>query len=169
MTNFENIKALLDKYFAGETTLEEEDVLKKYFTGEHVDEQLKTYTPLFQFFTHERKLTMTKTTAFKPASSLKILRGGNNWWRMVAAVAIWIVGCFFIYKQFDAQPKPQVVHKAKVIILDENDDPEKAWAEVNKALMMVAKKMRKGEEKTAESLLKVQKATNKMNDIIHAE
>jgi hypothetical protein len=169
MQTFENIKALLDKYFDGESSLEEEVILKKYFTGEQVDARLKSYTPLFQFFTHEKELTMTKTVDLKTVSNLKILRGGNNMWRMAAAVAVLIVGCFFIYKQFETPAKKQVAHKAKMIILDENSDPEMALAEVNKALMLVSKKMKKGQEETEESLMKVQKATHKMNEIMNMD
>jgi len=47
-------KELIEKYFAGESTLEEEAQLKAYFRDpQNVAESLKGYAPLFQFFEQE--------------------------------------------------------------------------------------------------------------------
>ena len=42
-----NIEELLNKYFDGDTTCEEERELRRFFTQETVPEHLKEYSPLF--------------------------------------------------------------------------------------------------------------------------
>ena len=54
--NTTEIKILLDKYFEGETSRDEEKILKDYFTGTHVDDSLLEYVPVFAFFKAERKI-----------------------------------------------------------------------------------------------------------------
>lgn len=48
-----NIDELLRKYFEGETTLDEENVLRDYFLSEEVEEQYRIYAPMFNFFSEE--------------------------------------------------------------------------------------------------------------------
>jgi hypothetical protein len=57
----ENINQLLDKYFAGETTLEQENLLKKYFTSGEIHKDHLAYKPLFDVFEAEAKVTFPKT------------------------------------------------------------------------------------------------------------
>ena len=50
-----NIEELLNKYFDGDTTCEEERELRRFFTQETVPEHLKEYSPLFAFLDKENK------------------------------------------------------------------------------------------------------------------
>ena len=50
-----NIEELLNKYFDGDTTCEEERELRRFFTQETVPEHLKEYSPLFAFLAKENK------------------------------------------------------------------------------------------------------------------
>ncbi|MDR2954952.1 MAG: hypothetical protein LBV43_07720 [Prevotella sp.] len=50
-----DLDKILDKYFEGETSLEEERILREYFLQEDIEEQYKSYIPLFNFFSAERK------------------------------------------------------------------------------------------------------------------
>ena len=43
----EQINELLEKYLAGDTSLEEESALKTFFSGDNIPEELKKYQPLF--------------------------------------------------------------------------------------------------------------------------
>ncbi|GHT26784.1 hypothetical protein AGMMS4957_22210 [Bacteroidia bacterium] len=49
-TNEKQIAALLDKYFEGLTSLEEEQTLRDYFQKDTIPEALKVYQPIFQYF-----------------------------------------------------------------------------------------------------------------------
>lgn len=44
------IKSLLNKYFEGNTSLKEEEILKIYFSGENIAEEFQSYKDHFQFF-----------------------------------------------------------------------------------------------------------------------
>lgn len=48
-----DIQTLLERYFNGETTLEEEATLRAYFLGNNVDEELEAYKPLFVYYEEE--------------------------------------------------------------------------------------------------------------------
>jgi len=51
----EDIDKLLEKYFEGETSLQEESVLRNYFRASDVEERHMIYAPMFNFFLEERK------------------------------------------------------------------------------------------------------------------
>lgn len=58
----ENIDKLLEKYFSGKSTIEEENVLKEYFSSDRIRPYLLTYKPLFMVFELEAKVSYpTKT------------------------------------------------------------------------------------------------------------
>ncbi|GHT39534.1 hypothetical protein AGMMS49965_05820 [Bacteroidia bacterium] len=50
-TNEKQIAALLDKYFEGLTSLQEEKTLRDYFRQENISEEFRVYQPIFQYFT----------------------------------------------------------------------------------------------------------------------
>lgn len=56
-----NIEKLLDSYFEGTTTLEEETQLKSFFASENVPEHLQGYVPLFESFIVAKKEYSEKT------------------------------------------------------------------------------------------------------------
>ncbi|HET6528183.1 MAG TPA: HEAT repeat domain-containing protein [Balneolaceae bacterium] len=48
--NTRKIKQLIDKYFAGESSLEEEQQLREYFRRENIPDELKSYAGQFRYF-----------------------------------------------------------------------------------------------------------------------
>ena len=50
-----DIETLLNKYFEGETTCEEERRLRRFFAEGLVPEHLEEYRPMFAFFEAEQK------------------------------------------------------------------------------------------------------------------
>lgn len=177
---FEIINGLIEKYFAGETSLEEEQILRGYFSGSDIDVRLRTYAPLFRFFEKEKEISfdgskipseysvhnsntsigITKLETQNP--KLKILRGGY-FWKIAATVAFLIVGSVAIFKFFEPKTPQIAQHKARVIILDGDDDPEVALQRVNEALALVSKKMKKGTDQTTDGLMKLKDATSILN------
>ena len=73
------IEDLLDKYFEGETSAEEERKLRAYFTSGRVAEELKVYIPLFTYFEEEIRKEETQGTTLLQKSgrprSFYLLRG----------------------------------------------------------------------------------------------
>jgi hypothetical protein len=56
--NTREIEILLDKYLEGETSLDEERILKTYFSTDDVPEQFKAYAGLFTYFEKEKQAKM---------------------------------------------------------------------------------------------------------------
>ena len=176
---FQEINDLIEKYFVGETSLEEEKILRGYFNGSNVDARLATYAPLFQFFEKEKTIVLTddkmpkfqetKTVELqKKPFTFKILRGGS-FWKIAATVAFVVVGSIAIFKTFEPKPNPQGIvtapkKKARMIILDETTNPDSALIQVNAALALVSKKMKKGTDETTNGLLKLRDATGVLNN-----
>lgn len=94
MKNFSDIEALLDRYWEGETTLEEEQALKAYFASGQVDERLGAVAPFFQAVREEQSVryTQSKIVPLKPvlftwqklavAASVALLLSAGLWWMM---------------------------------------------------------------------------------------
>lgn len=55
-----DIDKILEKYFEGETSLEEEKQLRSYFRRADVAERHEMYKPIFYFFSEERKEVTTE-------------------------------------------------------------------------------------------------------------
>ena len=75
----EQIKLLLEKYWACDTSIEEELVLRTFFSGNTVPEELRKYQPLFLWKTKQLQLkgngkptTVKKQASFQWYSFLKI-------------------------------------------------------------------------------------------------
>ena len=170
--NFEKINNLLIKYFNGDTSLEEDKILRGYFSSIHIDEQLVKYQPYFSALNKEKNIKISeeltiKIDAISPQKRpvMQVIKSNSYWWKMAATVALIIVGTWSISKHFKPTNAPQVAinqqvkRKAKIMILDENTDPKLALVEVEKALMLVSKNMKKGTDETNEGLQKVRTAT----------
>lgn len=93
MKNFSDIQTLLDRYWEGETTLDEERALKAYFNSNHIDERLRAVAPLFQVlraeqtvqYTHKTKVIPLKPAVYSwqkiaVAASAAILLSAGVWW-----------------------------------------------------------------------------------------
>ena len=57
LTGMTNIDEILDRFWKAETTLEEEALLKEYFSGNEVAEEHKEYEGLFAFYTNRKNLS----------------------------------------------------------------------------------------------------------------
>jgi hypothetical protein len=63
----EQVTELLDRYFAGETSREEERQLQTYFRVGNVAEQLLPYRPLFSYWERERRVKApARVVNFRP-------------------------------------------------------------------------------------------------------
>ncbi len=150
-------KTLIEKYFAGETTLEEEKSLKAYFRNEaSVEDGLKGYAHLFRFFEAEQARVLP--TGFEQQVEAQLTNPGRRFrlspLRIAAAAAIaallLVVGAL-VYREVVPVPED-----APVATIDwskyEPKTPEEAYKITRAALMKVSSEMNRGANLAAEKI-----------------
>lgn len=133
------IAKLLQNYFNGESTGDEERILESYFTSENVADEFKEYK---DFFSGISELANTNDSNIEEEIMDFILENENRektkyrWlWQTVTGIAasvIIILGGFLFYQQ---QQKP---------FKDTFEDPKEAYAYAQQTLQFVAEKYNKG-------------------------
>lgn len=141
------IKALLEKYWQAETTLEEEKVLADYFRDDP-DPELAPYRDLFLYFAQEAQVTAGPDLETRILQKVGLAARPVRTYRLgfiAAAAAIGaIVAGFFLLT-------PRRTHRgaatvASVTIKDTYDDPEQAMAAVRHALLVASTHLNEGRE-----------------------
>jgi hypothetical protein len=123
-----NIEKLLEKYENAETTLQEEAVLKNYFTRGNVAPHMQEYAYMFTYFTVVKEDTYTKTIKLAPKKTKKM----NFKWLSLAASIMLLFSVFLgqqEYKEYQERKKA-----------------EKIYAQVNKGLTLLSNNLKKGEQ-----------------------
>ncbi|WP_353718509.1 HEAT repeat domain-containing protein [Dyadobacter sp. 676] len=93
-----DIERLLEKYYDGETSLEEERALKQFFQSGDVPEHLQSYAAQFGYFVHARKeqpsLTFNHELALMldPPKQGPVRRLGTWLLRIAAGLALLVIG-----------------------------------------------------------------------------
>ncbi len=125
----DNIEKLLEKYDSGETTLQEEQQLKNYFSKETVAPHLEVYKPMFVYFLQTKKERFTKTIPLQSKKTYTLYK-----WISVAAIAVLM---FAVYTQVGNQP---------VGLSDLSQDEFMAYNQTVEAFNLLASKFNKGTE-----------------------
>ena len=138
----DNIEQLLEKYDNGETTLQEEQQLKNYFSQETVAPHLEVYKPMFMYFLQTQKEQFTKEIPLQPKKTYTLYK-----WISVAAIAVLM---FAVYTQVGNQP---------VGLNDLSQDELMAYNQTVEAFNLLASNLNKGVN-SMEYLGEFNKATN---------
>lgn len=126
----DKIEILLEKYFEGETTIAEENELKKYFSSSDVAQHLEHYRGMFGYFTAAKEQRFEQVIPLKTKTQKKVA------WLSIAASVVVLLGLFTFYNQNMSQNQD----------LGTYDDPEKAFQETQKALYLLSKNVNVGVE-----------------------
>lgn len=154
------IKNLLQKYFQGETSLHDEKRLRTYFNNEEVEESLKQFQPLFQYFEKEKEMSLGED--FENKVLLNLPKNGqvvpfkskrNYFLRIAATLLILAASVFYFQEQKPTQATAINWEKYEI------KDPEKAFETTKSALFFLSTKMNKGVNTATNEVSKVQKAT----------
>ena len=125
------IESLLDSYFEGETSLDQESILRDYFLSANVAPHLMAYQGLFLGLKNTQKEVSKREVSLPQASS-----NSRRWWLSIAAsvvVLIGVVGLQFSGNQITAEE-------------------QHALAELNKTketLLLMSKSFNKGTQEIA--------------------
>lgn len=161
------IKALLEKYFDGNTSLEEEKTLKNYFKQDQIAPDLEAYKGLFGYFTTEQKVQLSPgfdarlKEKIHPPLQHKGIRTLQFSWMRVAAAVLLLVAVFFTARQWQQTiPQHTTVDWSKY----ESENPEDAYEATMAALALVSKKMKTGEKETLKGLGKIQQVNQEIHN-----
>ncbi len=125
------IERILEAYFEGETTLDQEATLREYFTGTDVAPHLAAYQTLFMGLkaskeeVSEREITLPKTSS-----------SSNRWWYSVAALIIVVIGVASLL-----MPGNQLTNEEQEALTAFNNTKE--------TLLLLSKNFNKGTEELA--------------------
>lgn len=120
-SNSAHIAALLEKYWEGETTLEEERTLKAYFAGNPLPSQFNREAALFKALAQEKTVELeapARVVALKPQT--------YAWsrWAAAASVAILLAACaWWVLRPSAGDPVSAPVAASRVQVLPENKTP----------------------------------------------
>ena len=154
--NNPNIDSLLEKYWQGETSLDDERDLRNFFQQEQVSEQYEALRPLFVGIPEAATAQPSSEAEAKWLKTLGGLEapaeGGakvigmspprRNWWR-IAAVALILIGVGSVWTNTIREQQRQ---EAMV-----------AYNETKKALAMVGIHFENGKDRAAKNLRKASK------------
>jgi hypothetical protein len=137
------IKELLEKYFEGETTVAEEKELARYFAGP-VAPELEMYRSYFGFFAQEKEVSL-------PVKQLQQVRKLQYTFISAAAAILVLLGIgYYSFYGTESTGKSGVIN-----------DPQEAYQETQKALMMLSGHLNKGVE-SMQYLEKVEESKNRI-------
>ena len=141
-----DINKLMEKYWEGETTLDEEKLIKEHFaSGKSSDNTLQT---LFNFFKEEKGITYKKEIKLPDKKVFNI-----NFSREIALAAsiVLLLGLAFIIRGYVYNPTHNQLAKYEV------KDPDKAREITNNALAFLAKNFNKGEKTLSKNIKNINK------------
>lgn len=132
---YNKINTLLNLYFQGETSLEEENELRIYFTSTQVAAEHEQYRSLFKFFTNEKEI--------KSAKSFTLSTKKTSWgtWLSIAASIILLISIYSIWN-------PKKTENSRIVISEygTHSNPEVALKETKKALDLLSQQLNIGIE-----------------------
>jgi len=144
-------EALREKYWEGKTSLEEETELKRYLSaGSFSNEPDKTYfdflhnksmlKPLNEAFDNEiLDLIHEKNNALKPKKNML------TYWYIAASLVLVISASIIFRNEIIKVEKP-----INVVQTDTYDDPEKAFEETKRALLLISSRLNQTNEYTSQ-------------------
>ncbi len=157
------MKDQLNKYWEGETSLEEEEDLKSLLS--ETIAEFEEEKALFAHFESKKKAELDETfddellakiAALEEPKETKVISFKSfyqQYSRVAAAILVLLVsGMFYINQQQELQPE------------DTFEDPELAYAEVKKQLLIVSSYLNKGSN-TLNELNNLSKATSELEEL----
>jgi len=134
------LEELLKKYWDCESSLEEEEQLREYFRGNDVPDHWRETAILFRYFDEQKgksvdqqfeNTVVSRIKSTKRPDSGKLVRLFYNTMRIAAGVAVLLAAVFFVRQELRSDNA--------VAVEDTYDDPQQAFEETKRALLMISK------------------------------
>lgn len=146
-----HIEHLLEKYWECETSLEEEVEIKNFFKQDDIPEHLFTHAPLFKYLDQEASQEVLDTqfdqavleaiAEEKKGTQIYIKRWYEPYIKVAAVLLILVSASFLLTKYLNKQEETPA-------LADTYDNPEDAFEETKKALLLISKNIGKGRAQT---------------------
>jgi hypothetical protein len=142
---YSNIRALLEKYWACETTEEDEAALRIFYAmnEDALPADLQEAAPLFQYY-HTSSAELPEITIHGPWEETKIIRP-LFWQGWMKYAAVLLVALGVGHSVYNFQQKNRITDD-QFAFRDTFDDPKVAYEETQKALAILSKNLNKGKE-----------------------
>ena len=159
----DKIKKLIERYEAGETSIEEENTLSQYFASESdIPTEWTPYQLLFQWREQTKKVTLPYNFSEKIASQLRDKPQASNngtariinmrtiaTWAAAAAVTL-AIGFWFFKDNNGLQYQEEKWAQQETF-----EDPEEAYEQTREALAFLSSKLQKGQNEASRPLSKL--------------
>jgi hypothetical protein len=150
-----DVENIIEKYWNGDTSLEEEDFLRVYFQSQKDSHENELYGDYFMFVNNNRKARWSQENASQRTLILPskgealVLR---KWAYAAAAIFVLAITSWFVIQNITGaeDSTPSYVH--------EIEDPEEAYKVTMEALAMLSSKYNKSEETFRENISLMGKA-----------
>ena len=178
---YSEVKKLLDKYWAGETSVEEEALLANYLSSDNIHPDFIQFKPLFSYYNEVKDLHVQDNFDEKilalieePAQEKGVVRKLNFSWVRVAAIFLITIGLgTFVYHSTNKHQRTNSTAVAQSASTTDNNnpeqikdtysDPEEARKGVEHALALLSSKMNKGKNITEKGISKIETINKVMN------
>ena len=142
------IRELVEKYWEGETSLEEEAQLKRYFQEEAVPADLKKEATLFRYYqSNTRFRTLDNQFDEQLTQRIEQKQAKQRWltFRPALQIAAAVVFVIFATLLFRAEwNNPTTEHSIVAAVEDTYEDPQLAYEQTKEALLLVSSLMNEG-------------------------
>ena len=154
-------KAIMEKYWIGESTLEEEKALKSYFENGKITADLLPYKALFRYVSNEQSRGMDRKVEAMVNSSKKLkvsVLSPNyfKWVNIAASIALLLMTGILYQKNTQLTKEEKIANYWSRIELK---DPIEAIKKTKAALLLVSKKLNNGTEAALHQVKKVQQVS----------
>ncbi|MBU0941401.1 MAG: hypothetical protein KKD36_08220 [Bacteroidetes bacterium] len=129
------IKQLINKYLEGQSSLEEETILRNYFASEVIDSTLQEYQPIFNYYTTAKDIKSLKEHPALPL--IQTNKKIRTWISIAASIIVFLGAGTYLFLQ---------INNNNADNLGTYDDPEVALRETQKALALLSNHVNTGVE-----------------------
>jgi hypothetical protein len=157
---YQVVKNLIERYFRGETTLEEEASLREYFRAGPVDERCREYAALFRWMSREQDRQLEDQRAGDMFRQLEPTGGktvsmrvvSRQWILRIAAALVLMAGMWWTYQGRRAAEQTAEVDWSKYEITSEQE----ALMITRGALLKASQSLNKGANAAAGQMDRMQ-------------
>lgn len=146
--NSREIDLLIQRYLDGETSLKEEEALRRFFSGPDLPERYRVYAGMFEGMNRlkderhpDKRFRQQMLRGITKSGKQPGRRSFSFSWYLVSGVAATLILAILLLVPIDKYP---VLNLFTEKVGDTFDDPQKAYAETIKVLLNVSEKLNAG-------------------------